>query len=187
MKNFIFATIVAFYFVCLGCSKTDKSEPAPGTTVSSDISTGLETTYNNNGEIQLRGNCDNCTTCCCTLTVVGPANATPNVGFCSSVFPGCGFPDCGCPIGDGTCGSGAGSGSDGEDADLQVGVTGEDFKEWCAGDATVPFVITNNAGITIFYEIDCGNGVDTFSLTTSQSIILTKDQSCDVSLGCRYF
>jgi len=185
MKKLFFLAILATYFVCLGC---DKNEPAPVTPTSpSEIGTGLETTYNNNGEIQLRGNCDNCTTCCCTLTVVGPSNTTAGVDFCSSVFPSCGSPFCGCAIGDGTCGPGTPSGSNGETANLQVGVLGEDYKEWCAGDNTVPFVITNTESMQIFYTIDCGLGIDTFSLQGLQSAYITKGTDCKPTVNCRYF
>lgn len=190
MKNFIFATIVAVYFVCLGCDKPEKSDPAPATTASSsDFDTGLETTFNSNGEIQLRSVCDSCNTCCCTLTVTAPITTPPTtvpVGFCSSAFPGCGSIGCGCYLGDATCGPNVPSGSNAANANLQPGVSGFDFKEWCSGDDSVPFVITNSDPTnTVGYRLDCGAGVITFNLTPGQSAFIKKT-NCTPAVDCYY-
>jgi len=184
-----FAILITMLCIYMACNKTENIDPAsaiPTTTEVSDGTTLVTIPETNPGAIQLR-NCTGCSTCCCVLTATAPSNATVNVGFCSSVFPSCGFLGCGCTLGNGTtCGSGVGSGSNGDDADLQVGVMDEDFKQWCAGDSTVLLVITNNESITVSYTLDCGGTPLPFSLMGLESALIRKNGSCTPSVQCKY-
>lgn len=64
----------------------------------------------------------------------------------------------------------------------------EDFKEWCSGDTSVPFVITNYYGATVGYSLDCGGPNDpiTFALDAGESAYIVKDANCNSTVDCKF-
>ncbi len=144
-------------------SETDNNGSAPNTNV------------NNNDPLSFRA-CSGCTGCCCVLQVTAPANATVPIYICGANIEG-GSGDT-CSFGNSPCASIA-SGTGGA-ANLVVGSSPDDTKEFCSGSPGQAYRITNNYSETVTFSLDCGGGATSFDIPAGRSAYITKGSSCEI-------
>jgi len=163
MKNFIFATIVAFYFVCLGCSKTDKSEPTPST---ANTEVNHEGEPDNGIDQNVQIGFRSCGAALeCEVTVTTDVDATLDI--CGDV-----------PLGSGNCAYADCDNDPTFSAGWQANIARSFCVSWNGN-----FCIRNNNGYTVVVSINGGTGV---SIPNGSFFCwrLSGGSSCTITAGC---
>ncbi|MCF8244455.1 MAG: hypothetical protein K9J37_07050 [Saprospiraceae bacterium] len=182
MKNTIFAALLAVLFVYFGCSKADKSEPAPATPTTEVSNHSNATEGGGNAQVTSRADCSDHTCdcdCCCGLKLITPTGTNVDVEICGAAI-GCAF-DLGgqCTYGGG-CNIPTSNGYGGVTTLNTTSGTGG-IKTFCSGGIGDIFEIQNNYAGTVTYAIECGGTAsDTLSLSMGQTAIIRKGLNCNI-------
>ncbi|MCF8248908.1 MAG: hypothetical protein K9J37_03295 [Saprospiraceae bacterium] len=184
----ILATTLCIYF---GCSKADKSEPAPATT-NTEVSNHTDATdANGNVHVTPRATCEggpgggqaycDCD-CCCDLVLQGPLNTDVDLNICG--------PNIGCPDDVTDCNYGPGCGVNftaGHGGTVTLNTSSNDHKIFCSGEVGDLIHVRNMNAFTVKFVISCdGTTGTTVTLLQGEAAFITKAGDCGVNNVCIY-
>ena len=182
MKNTIFAALLAVLFVYFGCSKAEKSEPAPATPNTEVSNPSNATDGGENAQVTSRADCSdhNCDCdCCCGLSLISPTGVNVDVNICGAAI-GCAL-DLGsmCDYGGG-CNINTTSGFGGTTT-LNTG-TANKTKVFCSGGVGDVFQIHNPSSTqTVVFEVECsGSPSNQFTLAPLETAMIRKGLNCNI-------